>query len=802
MPQFEPPNPDTLAKVLRLELRQGCQDRSAQGGLAAFSLQWLGKAGLAQAQVSRLVKEFEPYASLLPAAREALVLRALEALQAPKAPTAKAPALATAKAKPLPAQAAQPAGPGAPLSPRPLAALPGIGAKRALALKSLGVEDQAGLLHYFPRAWEDRSHLKPVRALLPGEIATVVAVVRGASTFRARRGMAITEVAVQDSQGGTLQAMYFNQPWQQKRFKAGETVVLSGRVERKGLGLQMLNPEAEVLPPGEEPLIHTGRIVPLYPLTRELSQRVVRAAVWQSLGLAGQVRDPLPEGLRRELGLAEYGASLRAIHFPDDFAARDQARSRLAFDELFFIALGMGLRRARMALQPAPALGQDEPLSRALLKALPFTLTGAQQRVWGEIQADLARPKPMHRLIQGDVGCGKTLLAALALARACGLGWQAALMAPTEILAGQHLLTLRRILAPTGIEVRRLMQGQKAKERREVLDHMASGRPMLVVGTQALIQEGVSFGRLGLAVVDEQHRFGVAQRLKLAQKAAVKPHVLVMTATPIPRTLAMTVYGDLDVSVVDELPPGRKPVRTAWVRPAGRAAVWEQVRQELKAGRQAYVVYALVDDSDKLELKAATAQAERLQADIFPEFKVGLLHGRLKGEEKDAVMAEFIAGRLQLLVSTTVIEVGVDVPNASVMVVEDADRFGLAQLHQLRGRVGRGAAQSLCYLLGDPKGDEGRARLEAMQESSDGFVIAERDLELRGPGEFLGLRQSGLPDLKLADLVHDRALLSQARDRAQALLLEDPMLAKPEHEGLLKQVTARFEARLELGEVG
>jgi ATP-dependent DNA helicase RecG len=794
MPSLENQNLETLAKVLRLELRQGCQDRAAQGGLAAFSLQWLGKAGLPQAQVGPLIRAFEPYASLLPQARQEVVRRALAALAgaAPAGPN-----------RPVaPHQAALEPGRGSPLMPRPLASLPGIGAKRALALRSLGVEDQAGLLHYFPRAWEDRSRLKPVKALTPGELATVVAVVRGASTFRARRGMAITEVAVQDAQGGTLQALYFNQPWQQKRFKAGETVVLSGRVERKGLGLQMLNPEAEVLPAGEEPLIHTGRIVPLYPLNRELSQRVVRTAVWASLGLAGQVRDPLPESLRLELGLADYGASLRHIHFPADFAARDKARSRLAFDELFFIALGMGLRRARLALQPAPALGQEEGFSPALLRALPFKLTGAQQRVWEEIKADLALDRPMHRLIQGDVGCGKTLLAALALARATGLGFQAALMAPTEILASQHLITLRRLLEPTGVEVRRLMQGQKAKERREVLDHMASGRPLVVVGTQALIQEAVSFGRLGLAVVDEQHRFGVAQRLKLAQKAVVKPHMLVMTATPIPRTLAMTVYGDLDVSVVDELPPGRKPVATSWLKPAQRGQMWEQLRGELKAGRQAYVVYALVDDSDKLELKAATAQAERLQADVFPEYKVGLLHGRMKGEEKDAVMERFVRGELQLLVSTTVIEVGVDVPNASVMVVEDADRFGLAQLHQLRGRVGRGAAQSVCFLVGDPQGEEGRARLAAMQASADGFVIAERDLELRGPGEFLGLRQSGLPDLRLADLVHDKELLQQARERAQLLLKADPMLARPEHADLLKQVTAYFEAKLELGEVG
>jgi len=579
-------------------------------------------------------------------------------------------------------------------------------------------------------------------------------------------------------------------------------VVLSGKVDRRGLGLQMSNPEAEFLPEGEEQLIHTGRIVPLYSLNRELTQRPVRAAMWACQGLAGSLSDPLPAELRTELGLAEYGASLRHIHFPTDFAARDTARRRLAFDELFFLVLGMGLRRGRMQAQGAPSLAGKEMAVPALLAALPFKLTGAQERVWAEIQADLGAPKPMHRLVQGDVGCGKTLLAALAMARACGLGYQAAMMAPTEILAEQHLKTLRRLLSPAGIEVRRLTQGQKAAERREVMDHLSSGQPLVCVGTQALIQDKVSFGRLGLAVVDEQHRFGVMQRLKLAQKAAIKPHMLVMTATPIPRTLAMTVYGDLEVSVVDELPPGRTPVATQWLRPAQREMVWDALRREVRAGGQAYVVYALVDESDKVELKAASAQVERLQADIFPEFKVGLLHGRMSPEEKDAVMAEFVSGRLQVLASTTVIEVGVDVANASVMVVEDAERFGLAQLHQLRGRVGRGAAKSHCFLIGEPKTDEGIARLSVMQATNDGFAIAEKDLELRGPGEFLGLRQSGIPDLKLADLIHDRPLLEEAKKRAEALLQKDPLLALKQHEGLLRQVSARFESRLELGEVG
>jgi ATP-dependent DNA helicase RecG len=441
-------------------------------------------------------------------------------------------------------------------------------------------------------------------------------------------------------------------------------------------------------------------------------------------------------------------------------------------------------------------------LSERLLSGTGFSLTAAQARVWGEIQEDFGGGEPMSRLLQGDVGSGKTLVAAMALAAAIENGYQGTLMAPTEILADQHLGSLRRWFEPLGVEVLPLKQGQSAAGKREVLGHLISGRPLIAVGTQALIQEGVEFGNLGLAVVDEQHRFGVMQRLTLAKKAKVKPHVLVMTATPIPRTLAMTAYGDLDVSVIDELPPGRSPVATSWLRPKEREAAYEAIRREIKSGRQAYIVYGLVEETEKAERKAATQMAAHLSKDVFPELKVSLLHGRMKSEEKEAVMDDFKSGKTQILCSTTVIEVGVDVPNATIVMIEDADRFGLAQLHQLRGRVGRGSAKSSCYLVGEPANDEGRRRLEVMAATNDGFVIAEEDLKLRGPGEILGIRQSGMPDFKLANLIRDQKILMRAKREAEEIVRRDPQLSDTEHRALKGLIERRIQRKLELGEVG
>ena len=773
-----------LLKPLRLELKQGCLDKAMGGGLEAYAAPWAGAPG----------KPFTGYAGLSPAQRQPLVEAALAHLERLQPP---APALAAAPApKPVPAAFVPKMKPSDPVS-----SLGAVGPKRVAALRAMGIQTLEDLLYHSPRSWQDRSHLKTINQLVECELVTVQGRILSSVNFRTRSRLTITEVAVQDATA-TMFAVYFNQPFQQRRFKAGEMVVLSGTVGKRAKQWQMSNPEAEVLPEGgEEALIHTGRIVPLYSLGKELSQRVFRAAVWQALPALGLIEDPIPASITKAQGLQSLGAALRVAHFPETLAGVEPARQRLAFDELFLLALALEDKKRREQEAAAPRLS-GKGLAQRFLSALPFPLTGAQARVWKEIQADLAAGRPMRRLVQGDVGSGKTVLAALSLVAAVEAGWQGALMAPTEILAEQHLKNLRVWLEPLGVEVLSLTQAQKGKGRKEVLAHLASGRPLIAVGTQALIQTGVEFGHLGLVVTDEQHRFGVMQRLTLAQKSKEQPHSLVMTATPIPRTLAMTAYGDLDVSVVDEMPPGRTPIVTHWVYPKERDKVWADVRAQVLQGRQAYIVYALVDESDKTEWQSATAMAEELKHGVFHDFRVELLHGKMKPEEKDAVMTAFKAGAIQVLCSTTVVEVGVDVPNASVMVVEDADHFGLAQLHQLRGRVGRGAAKSYCWLVGEPKTPEGKARLEAMSRSNDGFFLAEEDLRLRGPGELLGTRQSGLPELRQADLLKDHALLVAAKQASHELLEADPSLSKPAHRSLKAGMQRRFGLKIELGSVG
>jgi ATP-dependent DNA helicase RecG len=767
---------ERLSKPLRLELKQGCLDKAVSGGLEAYVALWAPERAPA----------FAGYAAWTVAKRQKAVEAALKTLEA-VIPAAAAEAAIV----PTPAAATT-------LRPeQPLSALPGLGAKRAQALQSLGLVTIEDVLYYTPRDWQDRSHLKPIAQLVEGELVTVQGRVLSSVNFRTRSRMTITEAAIQDGSGATLFAVYFNQPFQQRRFKAGDPVVLSGTVSRKGRQWQMTNPEAEILSEDGDETVHTGRIVPLYALNKEVSQRVFRSAVWKALPAIGHLVDPMPAALRRQ----PLQQSLRDLHFPPRQEAIEPARQRLAFDELFLLALALQDKKRREQAYAAPRL-EGKGLPQKLLEALPFPLTGAQARVWREIQADLSQGKPMRRLIQGDVGSGKTVLAALSLVAAVQAGWQGALMAPTEILAEQHLKNLRAWLEPLGIEVLSLTQAQKGKGRREVLSHLASGQPLIAVGTQALIQKGVEFGHLGLVVTDEQHRFGVVQRLRLAKKSNEQPHTLVMTATPIPRTLAMTAYGDLDVSIIDELPPGRTPIVTHWVRPEDRDNVWEDVRRQLKQGRQAYIVYALVDESDKTEWLSATQMAEELATAVFKEYQVRLLHGRMKPEEKDAVMTAFKAGEIQVLCSTTVVEVGVDVPNATAMVIEDADRFGLAQLHQLRGRVGRGAAKSYCWLVGAPKTEEGRRRLEIMSKTNDGFVLAEEDLCLRGAGELLGTRQSGLNELRQADLLKDQALVLETRQAAGALFLKDPNLDQAVHKELKRAMLARFGLKMELGSVG
>jgi ATP-dependent DNA helicase RecG len=654
-------------------------------------------------------------------------------------------------------------------------AIPGAGAAVAEKLARLGLRREADLVFHLPLRYEDETRLTMIRDARPGVAAQFeVEVISCEVAYRPRRQL----VAKVRDESGLLVLRFLNfYPSQQKALQPGARLRVFGEVRGGFFGDEIIHPrfhavhEDEPLPQG---------LTPVYPTTAGLGQATLRKLIDRALENV-PLDDTLPEALRARLGLPELAASIRTLHHPPPDVSLEQLEThghpawrRVAFDEL--LAQQLSLRRAHQLRRArgAPQLAAGGRLGEALLARLPFRLTAAQRRVWDEIAADLAQPHPMQRLLQGDVGSGKTVVAALAMLRAVDNGWQAALMAPTEILAEQHYRKLAAWLAPLGLEVAWLSGSQKKRERTAWQEKIAAGATMLVVGTHALIEEGVDFPRLGLAIVDEQHRFGVRQRLALKRKgqAETVPHQLTMSATPIPRTLAMSYYADLDVSVIDELPPGRTPVLTKLVSDARRDEVIGRVRDACRAGRQAYWVCPLIEESEALQLKTAQETYAHLTAEL-PELRIGLVHGRLKAEEKAAVMAAFVANEVQLLVATTVIEVGVDVPNATLMVIEHAERFGLAQLHQLRGRVGRGSHESACILLyAQPLGETARARLKIIYESADGFEIARQDLQLRGPGEFIGSRQSGLPMLRYADL-EDTALVEQARTAAEELLRGD-----------------------------
>jgi len=657
----------------------------------------------------------------------------------------------------------------------PVQFVKGVGPQRAAALAGLGVATAEDLLNHIPLRYEDRRRFARIAELQPGMRVSVSGTIAVAGLRRARR-MTLYEIRLEDD-SGRLKALWFNQPFLKDVLQRGTRVVLFGLVERDAAGgrlLAMASPQYEVFDDRDAPGVHTGRIVPVYeklgPLTGKGLRRILtRLAGEVPAGLA----DPLPEGVRERLGVMGRGEAIRRIHDPGDFdlsalnAARSPAHVRLILEEFFLFQLGLALRRQGLrGHRKGIAFEVTDRTRDAVKRILPFPLTGAQKRVLREIADDMRSPHPMNRLVQGDVGAGKTMVALLAMVVALESGAQAAFMAPTEILAEQHFLTFRRLLARCPYAVEHVSSALRGKERAAALARLASGEAQIAVGTHALIQEGVSFKKLGLAIVDEQHRFGVLQREDLARKG-YDVDVLVMTATPIPRTLALTAYGDLDVSVVDERPPGRTEIRTVQRPASERREVVDLVAREIADGRQAYVVYPLVEESEKLEdVKAATQMAEEWRA-ALPGTAVGLLHGRLKSAEKEAVMAAFAAGRVQVLVATTVVEVGVDVANATVMVIEHAERFGLSQLHQLRGRVGRGRSSSTCVLLTHGRlSDVARARLDVMTRTGDGFAIAEKDLEIRGPGDFFGTRQWGLPNLRVANLVRDRDLLERARVEA------------------------------------
>jgi ATP-dependent DNA helicase RecG len=663
----------------------------------------------------------------------------------------------------------------------PVQFVKGVGPQRAEALAQAGIATAEDLLYHLPLRYEDRSRFVRIADLRPGMKVSVAGTIAVAGLRRARR-MTLYEIRLDDG-SGRLKALWFNQPYLKDSLERGRRVVLFGAVERDSYGgrqLMMASPQHELIEgdEGDEaeaaPGVHTGRIVPVYeklgPVTGKALRRILAGLAER---LPEELPDPLPPEVRERLGVIGRSPALRRVHVPepeDDVMALNAARSpahlRLILEELYLFQLGLARRRSHLrGARKGIAFAIDDRTREAVKRVLPFHLTDAQRRVLREIADDMRSPHPMNRLVQGDVGSGKTIVALLSMIVAVENGYQAAFMAPTEILAEQHGLNFHRLLARCPYRVELVTSALKGKARAAALEALASGAAGIAVGTHALIQEGVAFKRLGLAVVDEQHRFGVLQREDLIRKG-YDVDVLVMTATPIPRTLALTAYGDLDVSVLDAKPPGRTPIRTLHRSATARREVLELVRQALTLGHQAYVVYPLVEESEKLEDVAAATEMAQQWAQALPAARVGLLHGRMKGEEKEAVMGAFSRGEVQVLVATTVIEVGVDVPNATVMVIEHAERFGLAQLHQLRGRVGRGAGRSTCVLLSHGRlSPEARARLEVMVRTDDGFQVAEKDLEIRGPGDFFGTRQWGMPSFRASHLIRDRDLLERARIR-------------------------------------
>ena len=700
---------------------------------------------------------------------------------------------------PKPVRAERPEGPSAALNAS-VTVLPRVGDRKAKTLNRIGIQTLGDMLYYFPRRYDDYSQLTPINRLKYNEKTTIIGTVQSVSSRKIRGGKTTLVEAVVSDGSGAIKVTWFNQPWITQKLRKGLQIVISGKVEQYLGRLTINSPEWEML---DRKTLHTNRIVPIYPLTTNITQRWLRSQMNQVVNYwAPRVEDPLPEPVLDGADLISLSEALKQAHFPDSQDALLAGRHRLAFDEIFLLQLGVIRKKRTWEERTGRIFEMPKGWLESQLGRLPFQLTGAQQRSLEDVRSDLASGQPMNRLLQGDVGSGKTVVAAMAAAIIAQSGAQTALMAPTSILADQHYHNLLGMLTGEGSELQpgqvRLMVGATTEEEKgKVRAGLVEGWIKVVIGTHALIEDPVNFADLELVIIDEQHRFGVGQRARLRAKGE-NPHLLVMTATPIPRSLALSVYGDLDLSIIDEMPPGRQTVDTHVLTPRERERAYRLIKSQIEAGQQAFIIYPLVEESDKSEEKAAVEEHERLQKEIFSDFKLGLLHGRLPPSEKDDVMAQFRSGEFQILVSTSVVEIGVDVPNATVMLIEGAHRFGLAQLHQFRGRVGRGEAKSYCLLI--PSSDEAidNERLQAMESTNDGFVLAERDLEQRGPGDFLGKRQSGFSELRMASLT-DVKLIEKARREAIALFERDPQLTLPEHR-LIGEAMERF-WRIEEGDI-
>lgn len=685
----------------------------------------------------------------------------------------------------------------------------GIGPRRAARLVAeLNICTIRDLLEYYPRDYLDRGQFRSIYDVgRTGEYETIQGVVVNQSEFTpSRKGAkSVGRIAVYD-QAGVAQLVGFGRRagYLKKLLKVGTPVVVSGKFTRRNNEIQTTDFDFEVLEEEDADLIHTGRIVPKYALTAKLTQRMLRQ--WAKAVVdeyAGNCPEILPLGIRQQNQLIDRATAIQEVHFPSSDEYKEAARRRLAFDEFFLLELGLELKKERWKIEEKGiAFHTEGKLLGRFIEALPFQLTAAQERVIDEIKSDMADAQAMNRLLQGDVGSGKTIVGGVALLCAIQSGYQGALMVPTEILAEQHAYNLSELLEPLNLKVVLLKGDLTKSERDETRATIADGSAHVVIGTHALIQEGVEFHRLGLVIIDEQHRFGVMQRATLRDKGTT-PDVLVMTATPIPRTLALTIYGDLNVSVIDELPPGRQKITTKWVREKDRQKLYQQIEKEVQRGRQAYIVYPLVEESEKLEeIKAATEMADHFQVEVFSHLRVGLLHGRMRSVEKQEVMGRFKNREIDVLVSTTVIEVGIDVPNATLMVIENAERFGLSQMHQLRGRVGRGTDKSSCHLISGPMTNDGVRRIRAMTRTNDGFELAEADLEIRGPGEFFGTRQSGLPDFKIANILRDASLIEIAKTEANRLAKADPSLSQPAHQVLKEVLQTQWRGHLKMASIG